>query len=283
MSPKFWFVSPANSEGQYHATFAEGVRFFWAGAAGEYVAIPEMLIILAVGVVFAALVSRSLRPAGWVVPLFAMLALFLTFKHPNHKLRFLHTGMAGVYVAGAVGFAGALGLLPRSRALGFASIAALLAAISVVFFTGRDELIGSGHGSESGLDGRGTSIRTVSDAVVPLIREGEATAIFGNIPSKFWATWMYLEHFRAHDKLQVDCRQVEVLGPPTASEFAAWCAKTDCSAVIFVNIALDSPLYEAAPPSETAATVIDWLPRSHYRLAETAEVHGCGTITVWRK
>jgi hypothetical protein len=278
-----WFVSPANTEGEYHATFADGVRFFWAGAEGEYVAAPDTLAWLAVGMVLAAVMSRTLRPAGWVVPLFALLALFLTCKHPNHKLRFLHTGMAGAYVAGAVGFAGLLGLLPRNRAMTIASITALLVALAAILWTGRDELTGSGHASEAGLNGRGRSIRAMGDAVAPLIREGEPTAVFSDGPSKFWATWMYLERFRAHDKLQVDCRQVEVLGPPTPEEFAAWCAKTDCRAVIFVSIPPNSPLFEAAPPSETAATVLGLLPHSPFRLAQTMDVPECGTITVWRK
>ncbi len=278
-----WFVSPANTEGEYHATFADGVRFFWAGAEREYVAVPEVLTGLAFGILLAAFVSRTLRPAGWVVPFFALLALFLTFKHPNHKLRFLHTGMAGAYVAGAVGFAGLLGLLPRNRAITIASIAALVLANAAILWTGRKESIGSGHASEAGLNGRGMSIRAMSDAVVPLIREGESTAVFSDGPSKYWVTWMYLERFRAHDKLQVDCRQVEVLGPPTPEEFDAWCAKTDCRTVIFVSIARNSPLFEAAPPSETAATVLGLLPRSPFHLTQTVDVPECGTITVWRK
>ena len=217
------------------------------------------------------------------MPLFALLALFLTFKHPNHKLRFLHTGMAGAYVAGAVGFAGLLGFFPRNRAITIASLSGLVVALTAILWTGRGELTGPGHASEAGLNGRGMSIRTMSDALVPLIREGEPTAIFSDGPSKYWASWMYLEHFRAHDKLQVDCRQIEALGSPTPEEFAAWCAKTDCRSVIFVSIPRNSPLFEAAPTSETGASVFGLLSLSPFRLTQTVDVPECGTITVWRK
>ncbi len=278
-----WFVSPANTEAEYHATFAESVRFFWTGAEGEYVAGPEMLVFLAIGIVVAALVSKALRPSGWVVPLFALLALFLTFKHPNHKLRFLHTGMAGAYVAAAVGFAGLSAQLPRTRAIGIASMVALTAAIVGVLLSGHHVLPTSGHASEAGLNGHGESVRILSDAVVPHIREGESTALFSNVPCKYWGTWMVLERFRAHDKLQVDCRQVEVLGPPTAAEFAAWCAKTDCRSVIFLHVSPNSPFQEGAPASETSSTVIDLLPLSPFRLVQTVDVPECGTITIWRK
>ncbi len=218
-----------------------------------------------------------------MVPAFALLALFLTVKHPNHKLRFLHTGMAGAYVAGAVGYAAALGRLPHSRAVVVGSAAALVLAAAAVLGTGRAVLPTSGHASEMGLSGHGQSLRTLTDAAVPLIREGEPTAVFSNAPSKFWATWMYLEHFANHGLLQVDCRQVGVLESPAPEEFAAWCAVTDCRTAIFLSISPRGGLHEVASPGETNAAVIDLLPQSPFHLTQTVEVPDCGTITVWRR
>ena len=298
-----WFVSPANSEKEYHATFLEGVRFYLAGVEGEYVPVPEVYPILALGVLASVAliaVPRTYRAGGWVVPLFAVLALLLTFKHPNHKLRFLHTGMAGAFVAGAMGLAvlcakalrAGLRKHPesapsrnRSAILGIrigCCTILVLAIVGLVVYAGND-FGGSGHASEAGLDGRGTSLRIVTDAVAPLIPENEPVADFSNVPSKFWATWMYLERSPRHALLRVDCREVGVLSSPTAEQFAEWCAATPCRCAIFVNIAPGSPLYEPAPLDETTATILGWLPASPFKLVQTVEVIEGGTITVWRR
>ena len=291
-----WFVSPANSEREYHATFLEGVRFYLAGVEGEYVPAPEVYPVLALGIlasVAGIVVPRMYRSGGWVVPLFAVLALLLTFKHPNHKLRFLHTGMAGAFVAGSMGLAGLCCLVERmaersrnrSAILGIrigGSAMLVFAIVGLAVYAGSD-FGGSGHASEAGLDGRGTSLRVVTEALAPLIPENEPVAIFGNVPSKFWATWTYLERSPRHNLLRVDCREVGVLSSPTAEQFAEWCAATPCRCAIFVNIAPGSPLYESAPLDETTATILGWLPASPFKLVQTVEVIEGGTITVWRR
>ena len=291
-----WFVSPANSEKEYHSTFSEGARFYLAGIEGEYVASPEVYPILAIGVLASIAlmaVPRSYRPSGWAVPLFAVVALLLTFKHPNHKLRFLHTGTIGAYVAAAIGFAGLSGTVCRiaeikvgdswNRALRYGCYGLLtFAAMTLIAWAGRD-LERAGHASEAGLNGRGTSLRPLTETVAALLPAGEPVAVFSSGPSKFWAMGMYLERSPRHELLQVDCRQVGVLTSPTAQQFEAWCAKTDCRSVIFIEIPTGSPLYDAAPPEETAATIRGFLPTSTYRLVQTIEHADGATITVWRR
>ena len=292
----FWFVSPANSEKEYHATFPEGVRFYLMGVEREYLPVPEVYPALGLGIlVSVALIAipRAYRAGGWVVPVFAILALFLTFKHPNHKLRFLHTGMAGAFVAGSVGFASLCGLFERVAeryrnrsailCIRVGSSAILASAIIGLVMTAGADFGGSGHASEAGLDGRGTSLRVMTEVVAPLIPENESLAIFSNVPSKFWATWLYLERDSRHAFLQVDCRQVGVLTSPTAEQFTAWTLATDCRRVIFVDLAPGGTLYEQAPFEETTATVIGFLPASTFKLVQTVEVNGYGTITVWRR
>jgi len=284
-----WYSSPSNTYGGYRPTFLEGVQFYWRAACDQYAPAPELVPILGIAALVAVglmIVPQFYRRGGWIVPVFALLSMFLTVRHPNHQDRFLHTGTVGVYVAAAVGLFGMLALLLRRakpNVAGFVCGVLFAICFSSLLWQAGPNLGGGGRASGLNLPPNGVGVRQVTDAVQPLLNEGEPSAIFSNVPSKFWATWLYLERWPRPDLIQVDCREVGVLDAPTEHQFAEWCKATKTRRVIFIEIAKNSPLYEDNPGEASSATILGFLPASAYRKVQTLAVDGVGTIGVWER
>jgi hypothetical protein len=278
-----WFLSPTNTTSDYRPTFLEGLQYYWNAACNQYAPSPDVMPAIAIPALMSLLlifVPRFYRAGGWVVPAFALLSMLSTVRHPNHQERFLHTGMAGVYVAAGVGLFGLLILVPM-RVRSFAAGVAFALALAGLLAQAGPNLGGPGHAAALNVPPGGVSLRRATDAVQPLLNEGEPSAVFSNVPSKFWAMWLYLERFPRPDLLQPDCRDVGVLDAPTAPQFAEWCKATRTKRVVFIDVAKDSPLYEDNPTEASSRTILGFLPDSPFRQVQSLPVEGVGTITVW--
>lgn len=261
------------------------MQYYWKAACDQYAPSPEtvpVLGILALLSLVLVFVPRFYRAGGWVIPTFALLSILSTVRHPNQQERFLHTGMSGVYVAAAVGLFGVLFLFPmRIRSIA-AGVVFALAMGGLLTQTGPN-FGGPGHASGLNVPPGGVGLRRATDAVQPLLNEGEPLAVFSNVPSKFWAMWLYLERWPRPELLQPDCRDVGVLDTPTAPQFAEWCKITKTRRVIFIGVAKDSPLYEDNPTEASSRTILGLLPDSPFRQVQSLPVEGVGTVTVWER
>jgi hypothetical protein len=281
-----WYVaSPTNSTSDYRPTFLEGVNFYWKAACDHYVPSADVVPVLGILALLSLLlvfVPRFYRAGGWVVPAFALLSMLATVRHPNQHERFLHTGMAGVYVAAAVGLFGLVALLiPRWK--GLVSGAVLALALAGLLTQAGPNLGGPGHASMLNVPPGGVGVRQATEAVQPLLNEGEPVAVFSNVPSKFWAMWLYLERWPQPELLQPDLREVGVLDAPTEPQFAEWCRVTKTRRVVFVDVAKDSALYDDFSTEASSRTVIGFLPGSPFQRVQTLFVEGVGTISVWER
>ena len=280
-----WFLSPANTERTYHDTFADTAAFFWDGFVREYAGSPTgawAVVALAAVALLAVAWPGAYRRGGWVVPLFAVIGVLLTLRHPNHKLRFLFTPAAGLWAAAGVGVAVMGTLFERSTrpwvTWAVAGVLAVGVGVAVFPLVGTEVITGEpGYKPDA-------SLRDLTDVYLDELTADDRPAVFGSHPSKFWAKWSYLERFGHPDRLQTDFREAGEAGPPSAELFARWCAVTRCDVLVFIQIEPGGPLDEPNMPEE-ANSPLPQLVRSQTTFTHTTTipVPGRGTVSIWRR
>ncbi|MDQ2688636.1 MAG: hypothetical protein M3Y28_12295, partial [Armatimonadota bacterium] len=173
-----WVNDPAANTGAHpqHSLWS-GYAYYWGCLARDYhVGAWSVLVVLALtAVAVVAAEQNRLRPGATGILWFALVAAVLTFHHPYHASRFLHSWIPAVWVAAGIG-AGYLVHRPLFALLTGALAVALLPA-----------LIAPAHAPEGGIHQGVPSALAVTDAYLPALADSRHAAVLSNVPMKFLA------------------------------------------------------------------------------------------------
>ena len=123
---------------------------------------------------------------------FVLAAAALTFHHPTHRSRFLHSWVAAGWVVAGIGLAQVVyGRLTARWPGGRPWLAAaVLAGLSLLNIPG---MFQTGHAPEGGPKPDQPSVLAVTDAYLPALDQVARPAIFANLPIKFLTGWTLME------------------------------------------------------------------------------------------
>ncbi len=277
-----WYLTRDHGQEATSPELSSGLAYYWRTLGADYHQAPWALLLTVAFLGIAVLSWWKLRPGGVVVLWFVLIAAALTFHHPTHRSRFLHSWVAAGWVAAGIGLAQ---LLYSRWTVNRRTIrpwlgAAALSLLCVLQFPG---MMHAGHAPEGGPQADRLSVLDLTNAYLPALDQSRRPAIFANLPIKFLTGWTLRE--RRHEHMDVEA-EIRGLGNSPAEDrrcFESWLSATKCDAILVVDVKPESVFYE--PVSYPSYQLIkEWLAANgHYECVRLIELQcdGC-SVTIWR-
>lgn len=295
-----WYLLRNHGQEQAPDGLSSGVAYYLQHLATDYHPSRASLVVVAVLASVAILSWRSLRPGAVAVITLLIVAAALTFEHPTHRSRFVHSWIAVGWVAAGIGLAQLIygqssdGLEGRptealTRAKRWYSdtvlrhAVAFAALVAIAGLQWPDKLAAT-DAPEGGPHPASPSVLNVTDAYLPAIASAQHPAIFANLPVKFLTSWTLLEQRRENISTVSELRDFGSSPDADRRAFDAWLRSTDCDAVVLVDLPPESAFYEAVPFPDyrLIRQQINADARFAVALKEDLGEFGC-SVTVWRR
>lgn len=277
-----WYLLRDHGQEQAPDALSSGIVYYWRHLAADY-HIGQSSLMVAAALAGVAIVSwRRLRPGGAAVLMVLIVAAALTFEHPTHRSRFVHSWIAVGWVAAGIGLAQLIyGSSPRRPLLRHTIAATALSALAGMQWPG---MLRASHAPEGGPHPAAPSVLEMTDAYLPAIQSADRPAIFANLPIKFLTSWTLLERRGEHVKTVSELRGFGVSPAADDQAFDAWLRSTDCDAVVLVDLPPGSTFYEAVPFPDYRLIRQRMNADGRFALAlnEALREYGC-SVTVWRR
>jgi hypothetical protein len=279
-----WFLSPANAPPKGQFDPLEGPSFYWKCLVSDYHP-GRWMTILVLGFLACGLLGiRRLRPGGQVIFWFAFIAAALTFNHPNHQSRYLHSWVAACWVGAGVGSASLLfGLFAHRWQRARPWVAA--AAACGLGFVLAPGFVQPGHAREGGVKLGWRSTLDLSDCYLSYLAGARRTAVLATVPSKFVAQWTYLDRYHQQDRIETDLKGYGTTPDEHRRCFRNWLKTTACDTLVFIDVPRWTAFYTAENEAESYKGLGELLPsQSTFRLVHRQDLprSGC-SVTVWSR
>jgi hypothetical protein len=278
-----WYLFRDHGQEQAPDGLASGPAYYWQHLGVDYHLGDLSLIVAAMLAGVALLYWRRLRPGGGAVLCLLVVAGALTFHHPTHRSRFVHSWIAAGWVAAGIGLAqlvysGAAWRRSRARPL---LGAAALGGLACLQFPG---ILRANDAPEGGPHPHHPSVLGVTDAYLPAIDECSHPAIFANLPIKFLTGWTLLERRGKHVEIVSELRNFGASPAADLRTFDAWLNSTSCDAIVLVELPPGSTFYEVVPFPDYGVVRQRMIAEPHFSLAldRYLDEYGC-RVTVWRR
>jgi hypothetical protein len=267
--------------------------YYWQCLGQDYHA-NWLSLLLVLGLIgLALLCRRGWRTGGGAVFVFIAVAALMTNYHSANRSRFLHSWLAGAWVAAGAGAALATqqlvarmrssrGAGPSSAALRLLPAGLLAAGVVGLALIQGSALTDLGHAEEGGPKPERPDLLGLADAVVPELVRAEHPALAASAPFEILLDWRLGEGRGTLRRLLVPPR--ELLAPVPGEELDAWLGLHGCDALLLI----DAP-FPAVMPSDPALRV----ERLHEFLASSGRFTLCRewhsadelhiTAQVWRR
>ncbi len=279
LSTFVWFLGPLNRGEQAAPPIGEALRGFLDALIEDYHAAAWLVAAALLFFVLAICTWRRLRPAGRVLILLVLISAALTLTHPNHKSRFLHSWLPALWVVGAAGFVNSLALAGRAaRPLALSAAILLAASLS-------GAMLQPGHAPEMGKRGETSSLLDLTDSYLPEIGD-RRVAVFCTVPCRQFLLWTYHDRYPRSDKMEFPLKDYPLTGDEIRRRVAQWETGTAADAIVFVDLAPDSPDYLPIGGDyegySQIAQIIRSNPRFSFARAWSLPAHGC-TVSLWTR
>jgi hypothetical protein len=278
-----WYLTRDHGQEATSPDLSSGLRYYWHSLGADYHQSVWALVPMVALMAIAALLWRKLRPGGVVVLCFVLVAAAVTFHHPSHRSRFLHSWVAAGWVAAGMGLAQVIyGRWAASRpAIRPWLSAGLIAVLLSLQLPGMKQ---AGHAPEGGPQADRPSILALMDAYLPALDLARRPAIFANLPIKFLSGWTLRERRAEHLDVEAEIRGFGTSPVQDRRCFENWLNTTQCDAIVVIDVRPESPFYEPVPFPHYGR-VQEWLAED-LRFARTAISNfpdlGC-SVTIWRR
>ncbi|HET6883503.1 MAG TPA: hypothetical protein VFI31_25350 [Pirellulales bacterium] len=278
-----WYLLRDHGQEQAPEGLASGPAYYWQHLGVDY-HLGQTSLIVATGLAAAALVSwRRLRPGGIAVLCLLVVAAALTFHHPTHRSRFVHSWIAAGWVAAGIGLAQIIysGVaMRRSLVRPLLGAAALGGLVCLQF----PDVLRANDAPEGGTHPHFPSVLGVTDAYLPSLDGCSRPAIFANLPIKFLTGWTLLERRGRHLEMVNELRDFGASPEASRRSFDGWLKSTSCDAIVLVEIPPGSTFYEVVPYPDYGVIRERLTPDSGFSLALDHQLspYGC-RVTVWRR
>jgi hypothetical protein len=278
-----WYLFRDHGVEQAPEGLASGPAYYWQHLGVDYHLNRTSLFIAAALAAVAVLCWRRLRPGAVAVLVLVVVAGALTFHHPTHRSRFVHSWIAAGWVAAGIGLAQLIYSRPLVRR---PALSPLLAATALTGLVGSQlpGILRANDAPEGGPHPKMPSMLAVTDAYLPALDDCRRPAIFANLPVKFLTGWTLLERHGKHLDLVSELRGFGSSVEADRELFNNWLRSTACDAVVLLEFSPSSVCYEAVPfPDyriirERMTADPSFIESTHRELTS----YGC-TVTVWRK
>jgi hypothetical protein len=284
LSACLWSMSPTTAGDAPQYSIREGLAYYWSCLTADYhVAVWGAALAMAL-VVAAALAHRRMRAGGWVILWLVVIAAALTIRHPNQKSRFLHSWVAGGWVAAGVGLALCVNgpLTARWKRLRPWLATAAAGGLGLAFFQGFSQ---AGHAPEAGPDSQRASTLELTDAYLPSLAEARRATIVSTVPMKWLTTWTYLERYGQSDWLETDLKGYGFTDEEHRQAFQKWLETTPSDTLVFIDVPPGSYFYVPGAVNEMYGALRDLLAtQAVFQLTKRRELpqYGCA-ITIWSR
>jgi hypothetical protein len=278
-----WYLTRDHGQEATPLGRSSGLVYYWHSLGADYHQ-DSWTLLVAVGLLaIAAMAWRSLRPGGIVVLTFVLVAAALTFHHPTHRSRFLHSWVAAGWVAAGIGLAQLIysrwtANRPAIRPWLGAAIIAVLASFQLP-----GTMQGS-HAPEGGPQADRPSVLDLTNAYLPALDQSRRPAVFANLPIRFLTDWTLRQRRQEH--LDIDC-EVRGFGTSPAEarrSFEDWLSTTKCDAIVLIDVRPESAFLEPVVYPDYRK-IKDWLAvDSRYTRIGSFDLrqYAC-SATIWRR
>jgi hypothetical protein len=278
-----WYLTRDHGQEQTAPALSGGMAYYWHSLGTDY-HLGEASLLIAVALAGIALLSwRRLRPGGVAVLWFVLVATALTFHHPTHRSRFLHSWVAAGWVVAGIGLAQVVYGRLTARRPGIRPWLAVAVVATLAFFN-LPGMFERGNAPEGGPKPDRPSVLEVTDAYVPLLDQAPRPAIFANLPVKFLTGWTLLERRQRHIDIETELKGFGTSPAADRRCFESWLRTTPCDAIVLIDLPPGSAFYEQVDFPDYRR-IQDWLaadgsftPSARPDLAR----FGC-TVTIWRR
>lgn len=277
-----WYLLRDHGQEQAPDGLSSGLAYYWQHLATDYHLGKASLMVAAVLAGVAVVSWRRLRPGGVAVLALLIVAAALTFEHPTHRSRFVHSWIAVGWVAAGIGLAQLIyGQAARRPLVGHALAAVALICLAGLQWPG---MLAANDAPEGGPHPASPSVLDVTDAYLPAIESADQPAIFANLPIKFLTSWTLLERRGAHLNTVSELRGFGASPEADRRAFDDWLRSTHCDAVVLVDLPPGSTFYEAVPFPDYGLIRDRMLADGRFALAlnQKLDQYGC-SVTVWRR
>ena len=156
---------------------------------------------------------------------------------PTCRSRFLHSWIAATWVAAGVGLALCI---YGWRAAALARLRHVAAGVAVGgFLLLAGPRAGCGHAFEGGLDRAQRCVLPLAEDLLPQLDGTRRVAILSRHGLRFFMSWSYQERCRQTERIVGEAYQL----PAEAAELEPWAERMQCDAIVWIDVAADSPLY----------------------------------------
>jgi len=278
-----WYLTRDHGQEATSEGLSGGLAYYWHSLGRDYHAGPWSLVLVVL-LLGAALVSwRKLRPGAVLVLWFVLVAAALTFHHPTHRSRFLHSWVAAGWVAAGVGLAQIVygrWTAPVARVRPWLG-ATVLAALAWAQGQGT---MSAGHAPEGGPQADRPSVLALTAAYLPALDRARRPAIFANAPIKFLTGWTLRERRQQHLDVETELKGFGSSPAEDRRCFENWLRTTACDAIVVLDLPPGSTFYEPVDFPDYRQ-IRQWLAgNAAFALAEHVDLPEYGySATIWHR
>ena len=277
-----WYLTRDHGQEATPPGLSSGPTYYWHSLGTDYHQGTWALLLAVALFGIAALSWRKLRPGGVVVLWFVLVAAALTFHHPSHRSRFLHSWVAAGWVAAGIGLAQ---IIYNRWTITRPALRAWFGTTSLSMM-GLFQLPGmmQGHAPEGGPQPDRPSVLDLTNAYLPALDQSRRPAIFANLPIKFLTGWTLRERRQDHVDVETEVRGFGTSFAEDRHSFQNWLSTTKCDAIVVVDVRPESAFYESVCYADYRR-VKDWLAADqHYQRKESIDFPRLGcSATTWRR
>jgi hypothetical protein len=284
LSACLWSMSPTTAGDTPQYRIRNGVAYYWTCLTGEYHIAVWAAVLTLVLIVFAALAYRRMRAGGWILLWLVVIAAALTIRHPNQKSRFLHSWVAGGWVAAGVGLALCVNgpLTARWKRLRPWLATAAAGGLGLAFCQG---FVQAGHAPEGGPDPQRASTLEITDSYLPSLAESQRATVVSTVPMKWLVTWTFLQRYGQGDRLETDLKGYGFTDEEHRQAFARWLETTPSDTLVFIDVPLGSTFYVPGAVNEMYGALREMLAsQTVFHMTQRRELahDGCA-VTIWSR
>jgi hypothetical protein len=232
-----WYLTRNHGPGEGHGLVG---RFsaYASALATDYVPGMPVLIAIAVLTVATFFLARRLRPGSAFLLWFVAVSAGLTLMQPTCRSRFLHSWIAMSWVTAGLGLALCIYGWRADWMRSLRDVAAGV-AVGLLLLAAAPSAIGPGRALEGGPHAGLSCVLPVAESLLPQLDGDRRVAILSDSALRFFVSWTHQERCRRTERV---IGEVYLL-PSDPAEFERWAAKTQCDAVVWIDVPEESPLW----------------------------------------
>lgn len=232
-----WYLTGNHGPGEGEGWAGRFIAYANALAA-DYLPGMAVLVCVVVLVIVALSLARRLQPGSAFLLWFIVVSAGLTMVQPTCRSRFLHSWIAATWVAAGVGLTLCM-YGWRASAVGWLRHTSAGVAVGALLLLAGPRALQRGHAVEGGLDSAQRCVLPLADDLLPRLDGTRRVAILSRHGLRFFMSWTYQERCRQTERIVGEAYQL----PAEPAELGSWAERTHCDAVVWIDVADNSPLY----------------------------------------